>query len=277
MRDDCTLLLSSYDNGEDCWDGFFTCLNDQWKEFDMPIVINTESKKYEFDGLNIKVIHPPKTDIPWGKRLINTLDNIHTDYVLLFLEDYWIDNRVDNDFFEQSLVWLKENDDVASFSYYPCLPGTNIDDKRFERFELRPEKCEYKLNCQASIWRRKDLISFIRPHETPWEWEVWGSIRATRYKKKFYVLKENEKMVFSYGDNLKGCIVHRGKWNKDAVIPLAKKYNLDIDYSIRGFEKWEPDGTVKRMPFIEALLLPHLIKRLWVRFTKPFRFLKSIV
>jgi len=52
--DNCTMLVSSYDGGEDLWDGFFTSVKHQWKNFDMPIVLNTESKTYSYEGFDIK-------------------------------------------------------------------------------------------------------------------------------------------------------------------------------------------------------------------------------
>ena len=240
MNNECTLLLSSYDNGEDLWEGFFTALKFQWPEMDMPIVLNTETKSYSFPGFQIQSFHPClNQDLTWAERMVATLKRIKTEYVLLFLEDYWLDKRVDDDFFRKTLEWMKSNKDVVNFSFYPCLPGENIQDNRFERFELRPQKCEYKFNCQVGLWRTKELVHCFRRHEDPWEWELYGSIRAGRLKGKFYTFKQDAEPVFSYGDNMKGCIVHRGKWVEDAVVPLAKQYGLNIDYSIRGFEDFE--------------------------------------
>ena len=240
MDKKCTLFLSSYDKGEDLWEGFFTALSIQWPEMDMPIVLNTETKNYSFPGYSINAFHPCKNrNLTWAERIVYVLSRVETEYVLFFLEDYWLDERVDDGFFKKVLGWMDNNLDVANFSFYPCLPGSNIQDDRFDRFELRPQKCEYKFNCQVGLWRTRELIHCFRKHEDPWEWEMYGSIRAGRLRKKFYSLKDDSKRVFSYGDNLTGCIVHRGKWVRDAVVPLADKYGLSIDYSKRGFEDFD--------------------------------------
>lgn len=233
--DNCTLLVNSYDGGEDLWDGFFTTVKHEWKDFDMPIVLNTESKSYSFEGLNIQTFqfYKPGQTVPWAKRLIRTLKAIQTDYVLFFLEDFWLEDKVDTEFLEKSLCWMKENPDVAVLSFKPvCDYGPNIRDNRFERFEKRPQVGNYRFNCQAAIWRREKLIKYLRPHESPWEWELWGSRRSSRFKEGFYVLIKGEKEVFHYD---MGWIMYRGKWCKRAVMPIAERYNLSIDFSKRGF------------------------------------------
>lgn len=237
MNKDCTLFLSSYDGGEDLWEGFFKALSIQWPEMDMKIVLNTETKSYSYPGFIIETYQPSLyKKQAWAERLIDTLNHVETEYILLFLEDYWLEKRVDDAFFRKTIEWMKENPDVANFSFYPCAPGMNLPDMRFDRFERRPQQCPYKFNCQVGLWRTKELISFLRPHESPWEWEVLGSIRAGRITQSFYSLRMRAPMVFSYTDPSTGCVVRRGKWVEENVLPLAEKYNLDIDYSKRGFE-----------------------------------------
>lgn len=264
MNKDCTFLLSTYDGGEDLWEGFFKALSVQWPEMDMKIVLNTETKQYSYPGFKIESFQPSlNKEQTWGERLIDTLKHIDTEYVLLFLEDFWLDKRVDDAFFKKTLQWMKDNPDVANFSYYPCLPGLNLPDFRFERFELRRQKCEYKLNCQVGLWRTKELISFIRPHESPWDWEIYGSMRAARYTQKFYSLRWNAPLVFSYGDNLTGCVVRRGKWVKQNVEPLAKMYNLNIDYSKRGFADFDDLFVEYHAPSIwERIFMGDYINRI---------------
>lgn len=251
MNSDCTLFLSSYDGGEDLWEGFFKAMSIQWPEMDMKVALNTETKSYSYPGFEIETLNSLRTDPstqPWGERLIDALKRVKTEYVLLFLDDYWLARRVDDPFFRKTLQWMKDNPDVANFSFYPCMPGLNIPDLRFERFELRPTKCDYKLNCQAGLWRTKELISFIRPHESPWDWEVLGSIRAERYTQKFYSLRWNAPTVFYYGDSLTGCMVRRGRWVEENVLPVVKEYGLEIDFSKRGFEDFSDFLNPKPAP-----------------------------
>ena len=235
MDTDCTLLVSSYDGGEDLWPGFFTALTVQWPQLDLPIVLNTESKSYSFPGLDIKTFSfYPNKPPQWGERLIKTLQHIDTEYILLFLEDFWLTAPVDDAFFRKCLDYMRANPDVATLSFKPTF-GPNIQDGRFERFERRPQKPKlrfhYRLNCQAAIWRRERFIEFIRPFEDPWQWEQYGSIRSTRYPDGFYSLIAGEKEVFPYDS---GAVVFQGRWNRPVAEPLCKYYGLSVDFSARG-------------------------------------------
>lgn len=231
--EDCTLFLSTYDGGADMWEGFFTALCVQWPELKLPVAINTESKNFSWQGLDIQMLHAKNKNMPWGKRLINALKQVDTEYILFFLEDFWLDAPVDNYFFEKCRQWMRDNTDVACLSFQ-WTRGPNIQDGRFERFERKAPDGDYRINCQAALWRRERLIAFIRPHETPWEFEWWGSIRSKRYPDSIYTQKENSKPVFSYNLSV-GGVVHKGRWNRNVVLPLAEKYGLSIDYKRRGF------------------------------------------
>lgn len=263
----CTLLVASYDGGDDLWEGFFTALTTQWPEFDLPVVLDTESKSYSFPSLDIKTfgLYPDRVP-PWGERMRETLKRIESDFVLLMLDDYWLNAPVDDAFFRNCLRIMDENPDVAVLDFHPDS-GPNIRDGRFPRFERRPQRGEYRFNAQAAIWRRKRLIKFIRPQENIWEWETLGSIRSGRYKDGFYSLIEGEKPVFSYVPSppyydVIGVIRH-GKWHKETVEPLRIRYGLSIDYSRRGFYEPLPAPPMeKKLTVLERLRLPNLPLRI---------------
>lgn len=276
----CTLLVNSYDGGEDLWEGFFTALTDRWPELDLPIVLNTESKSYTFPGLEIQTfgLYSPGEKIPWGKRMIDTLKRIDSEFVLFFLEDFWLDAPVDDAYFRECLQKMQENPDVAVLSFQRTH-GPNIRDGRFERFEKRPQKAEYRFNCQAALWRRERLIKFMRPFESPWDWEIFGSVRSARYHDGFYTLIEGMEQVFSY-DLKHGGAIHRGKWNKEVVDPFIERYNLHIDFSKRGFCDWDepkPNFPSGKPTLWERLKRPHRLQRLSARIRNELKCMRSLI
>lgn len=273
MIKDCTLLVNSCDDYEFLWDGFFSCLKDQWKEFDMPIVLNTESKKYSYLDLNILTFSLDKErKLSWSNRLLKTLKLIQTEYILFFLDDFWLNSRVDDLRFNKTLEWIKNDKNIASFSFYPTLPP-NINSDKYDCFELRPRKCDYKFNCQVAVWRKELLMSYLRKHESPWEFELVGSKRAWRYKEEFYSIKEESKPIFSYQ---KGGVIHRGKWFGREINDYIKKYKLKIQVDERGYYDHHKK-TFKKKTFIQRLLEPNLVLRIKKRIIKDIRKIMSLI
>ena len=278
MIENCTLLLNSYDGGEDCWDYFFLSLKRQWPEMNMPIVLNTESKQYKgsvYSNVKSFSFYPPKKKIPWGRRLIETLKHIDTEFVLFFLEDNWLDRPVNNVLFKNTLEYMSKNKDISSMEFLHIEHDgyDNIDDERFVEYELRPNNCPYHLNAQVALWKREELIEVTRNHETPWEWEVYGSERIQKYDKKIYVLRDNISPPFSYQikfedkNEVRDGMIYQGKWDKMMVDYFSKIYDLSkIDFSIRGYYAWNKDTSDKQYTLLDRVLMPNLIGRIWNKF-----------
>ena len=53
MSNEITVLVNSCDEYSEIWDVFFTLFKKYWPQCEYPIVLNTESKSYSFDGLDI--------------------------------------------------------------------------------------------------------------------------------------------------------------------------------------------------------------------------------
>lgn len=231
LDENCTLLVNSCDSYSDCWDGFFKLLKIQWPTFNMDIVLNTETKTYSFEDLRITTFSMYQSKkVAWGRRMIETLKKIKTKYVLFALEDFYLESPVDEDRLVKCYEYMENNPNIAYFSFFPTIDSNNIQSDRYDGFELRPQKGEYRLNCQIALWNREKLISYIRPHESPWEWELYGSKRSSRYKEEFYTISEESPRIFDYQN---GGAIMRGRWYLARVKPLCEKYNFTVDFSAR--------------------------------------------
>jgi hypothetical protein len=81
---------------------FFSLLDKYWPELDLPIVLNTESQKFSCENFNIlcPAVERSKGKINWGKRFIESLEYVKTNYVLLLIDDFFISSPVNKDFLE---------------------------------------------------------------------------------------------------------------------------------------------------------------------------------
>lgn len=252
----CTLLVCSCDAYSDVWTPFFTILKAQWPDNPFPIVLNTESKSFSMPGLDIGTFSFYKVgqDVPWGKRMIRHLHKIKTDYILLLLDDYFLESPVDAALIMQWFDWIGDNKKIAAIydkrAHKKLVsPSFHPSEKYLGYGELPPDQV-YRIKLQASLWRRKDLLRFLRGHETPWETEILGSNR-TRKTNKVFLEPANNNRAFNYNAELGGAI-HRGRWVEDVAVPLAKKYGLEIDFSTRGFYTENAPPAVKETSAFQA-------------------------
>ncbi len=243
FADNCTLLVNTCDAYSDCWDGFFKLLHIQWQDMPLKVVLNTETKNYDSPYFDITV-HNTDKKTAWGKRLISALRSIDTKYVIFALEDFYLESPVDEKKVIECYGYMENDPDIACFCFYPTDDENNIQSNKYPGFEKRPQNGDYRLNCQFAIWNREKLISYIRPHENPWEWELYGSKRSSRYKEEFYSLSSLQNKIFDYN---RGAIIMRGRWWVEKTEPINKKYELNIDYSRRGtFEELQSNPQPRK-------------------------------
>ncbi len=255
---DITLIVSSCDKYEDCWDPFFALLKKYWNPA-YPIVLNTEAKTYSYPGLDIRTLQLYKNgeNPEWSERLMATLRQIDSTYILMMLDDFFLEEPVDAKQIEQCRMWMDADPSIACFNFMPILAGQNLP-CAYPGFEQRPQKGEYRLNCQAALWRRETLLADMRPHESAWLFETLGSRRSCRYRdQKFFAASEdNHIMEYNYAE---GAALHRGRWNRHTA-ELAEREGLQIDFSRRGFNTDISGSAASNRKYILARLTP---KRIW--------------
>jgi hypothetical protein len=247
-----SIFINTCDNFEDCWNPFFKLFSIYWPDYNGKIYLNTEYKDFSYPGLEIvctKVCE--KNNIPrtkratWSQCLKWALEQIDTDIVLYMQEDYFLKDRVKNDFVENFVSLMYENTDMA------CIHLTdqavkNIGKSNYKNLNIVAIKQRYRVSCQAALWTKKELVNIIREKESAWEFEEFGSKRSAMLKHNYYVVdsdwvKLNSFEIIPY--IFTGII--QGRWNEE-VIELFEKNNIRIDYSLRGFVKDKPAKPLKQ-------------------------------
>ena len=234
MNSKYTILINSCDKYEDLWHPFFYFLEKNHNELNKEtIVLNTESKSYTYKNLNI-INYPATKEETWSERLKRNLKQIETEYVLFFLDDFFVEQKIDKAKVEFCLNEMEKDKNIVHFGFVPTL-WENIDDKKYSDFEKRKKNSPFIVNTQIGLWRKNELIKLLRAHETPWEFEVFASIRSRLRKGKYYIAKDGMPQAFIY-DWFNGGAVHKGKWTKRAV-ELLNENNFNIDFSNRNFDE----------------------------------------
>lgn len=242
MNSDLSIVVNSCDTYSDLWVPFFTLFKKYWPDCGYPIVLNTEHKDFKFDGLNIDVINLPNghraKSTKYGERLKNVLRKIHSEYVLILLDDFFIRSKVRSDIIEECKKWMNQDPDIALISFESVSDTLNNKAENHPDFVLRPKYGEYKINLQAGLWRKEHLLKHIRDYESPWDFELLGNLRTFSSSLKYYALDSESNRVINYRVNdgrypYKWSVVG-GKWVVDTVSDLFKNNGLSVDFNDRG-------------------------------------------
>lgn len=230
-----TILVNSCDSYSDLWEPFFTLLKRHWPNInENSIMLNSESKSFSIPEMNI--VQPMLSDddcTTWSKRFKACLNQIKTKYVLIMLDDFWIEKDVDVARLNACVEAMEKDEAIKNFSFVPTL-WQNKNDGVFEYFELR-KKGPYMLNLQAGLWRTEELKKLVVENENPWQFETLGTYRAAKAGGKYYVAKEGCPQVFEYNWKAGGA-VHRGKWT-DGVEEILRDIGVEMDFTIRGWDR----------------------------------------
>jgi hypothetical protein len=141
-------------------------------------------------------------DKSWSASLRAFLERIPSDYVLLMLEDFFLDRPVDNSSIDECLQTLHSLDGVAMrlFPNPPCdyalagVPGVGV------LHRLAP----FRVSLQACLWNRTKLLALLHDDESSWEFETRGTQRARAQADGYYCVR---RAVIHYQH-----VVERGEW-----------------------------------------------------------------
>lgn len=251
--EDCSLLVNSCDAYSDTWELFFKILSKRWKNLDMPVFLNTESKKYELKELDITTLNCSKK-IEWGGRLKSALYQIQSEYVIILLDDYFLTEDVKEDVIKRCLKYMRLDEEIACIHLCESGRPRKLDGKSELEGCVRLNNDEYGiLNCGPSLWRRKDLIYFVKDYLSAWLFEAFGCYIARNNKKKIYELNNAADEVFIY-DRAHGGAIHKGFWVGCTVRPLLEEYNFELDLNKRGvIEDWRKENWNEKIGVTKKL------------------------
>lgn len=235
--EDITILLTTSDKYSDAWQPFMHFWNINCPNLSFPIVINSETKAFQTDNPNVRT-YLGTPNLPWSKRLLNCLKTIKSEYVLLCLEDYFIQSHLDEEIFNAAVDTMEndKNIGVIQFAidiscrydksvivnkYFSPVPAIKTDMKTHNG----------RIYCVLSLYRTKYLKKLLVPTESPWEFEIYGTLRSQYFKEKVYRERDDHKRCFNYLIEPKyGFGISRGKWLPKNV-ELFQKFDIDVDFS----------------------------------------------
>lgn len=245
---DFAILVNTCDKFEDCWEPFFKLFTIYWPDYKGKIYLNTESKNYTYKNLNIislKVCEKEQDalTITWSECLKRALEAIDSDIILYMQEDYFFKDRVKDNLIDKYVYMMIANTKIDCIHLTDQSLKAEKESCEYEGLKLAKLRQRYRVSCQAALWRKDVLLSYIRTYENAWQFEEFGSQRSVYMRHNFYVVdnnwvKLNHFEIIPY--IFTGII--QGRWYEE-VLPLFEKHDICVDFTKRGFVQDAPKKT----------------------------------
>lgn len=241
------ILVNTCDNFDDCWQPYFKLHAKYWPDCAGRLYLNTETKDFSYPGLDVTALKVAAGEdgrrLTWSECLLRALDKIEEDIVLYMQEDYFLKAPVQGDWVKRYVQLMQDDESIH------CIQLTDqavisVGPSQYKGLcKVKPRQ-RYLISCQAALWRKDVLKSYLRAHESAWQFEEFGSKRGARLPHNFYVVdpswvKLNEFEIIPYV--FTGIV--QGRW-KEEVMPLFEAHGIEMDYALRGFLKDAPPRTL---------------------------------
>jgi len=215
----CTIVVSSCDAYSDLWEPYFNLKEKFWPDCDFRTVLISESKKTDIKNVDI---YNTGKDLTWSKMLINTIRYTKSDYILLTMEDFFLQSAVDNSRVVGMLNYIIDND-IDMLRLIP-RPGPNLNLDVNNNIGDISIGTGYRVSGQAAFWKSSVLLDLLDESESLWDFEVNATVRSHKYSKFKSVIDP----VLTY----KHHVIERGKWFPWSAW-IFNRMNIGVDLESR--------------------------------------------
>jgi hypothetical protein len=153
MKDECSVLVLSCDKNEGLLNIFFDFYKRNWSDCPYKIYLGVENAKIQYDG----VVTLNSSVRPWAGRVMDYLKQIDTDYVLIILDDFILEQPADTGRIDKFLSYMQENKNIATVSIADIYDNNN-QKSDYEGLLRRTARANYLLNLQVGIWNKAVLL-----------------------------------------------------------------------------------------------------------------------
>lgn len=262
-----TILVNSTDSFEDTWDPFFHLFEEYWPRDEGRVLLNTETKAYQHPNVDVQPTRVGVMDqgrsLSWGECTLRALELIETDLVLYLQDDYFLEDEVKIDLVDRwaGLMIERDYDNIRLVECGNAGPWAQTEHPLLWEVD---QNAEYRISLQAGLWKVDTLRKHIRRHETPWEFEIHGSMRARRADDQILCVNRDRfhiggEQVIPYTPT--GIV--KGKWKLEIVDDLFRDHGIEVDYSKRGI--FTEEDRPKSRGLVEKLSDPGTLRKAYRR------------
>lgn len=201
--DNCSVLVASCEKYSDLWTPFFKLFLKYWSDCPFFVYLISNEKQFLYQKVQNIQVGPDKS---WSDSMQVALRSLKSEYIIMFLDDFFLRKPVKTELILTLLKILMEID--GKMLRLVPRPGPDIRIKDFHEIGLIERGAPWRISTQIAIWRRDFLMEILRGGESIWEFEVRGSERSNKYADGLFCVW---KPAIDYGHH----VVERGKWFRD--------------------------------------------------------------
>lgn len=216
MDQELSIIIPAHDSYKDVVLLWCEALNKVWKECPFKIIwANCEEKLFE---QNVEVINVG-SEVSFAKRLKHGIQYANTKYVLVWVEDYILTNKIDPNELYDLISIMEREECVHTRLFKGSKRGSQLLDERCKLYTCNRNK-PYAISINYGLFDASYLLSILQDEWSGWDIERYFLDLSAKY--------ENPKCLYSDKDI--GKVVHLVQ--KGKIIPEAEKklelLNLDL-------------------------------------------------
>ena len=170
-----------------------------WADCPFRSMLICETEKMSLENVSI---FNTGINFSWSKMLEMAIKECKTNYILLSMEDFFLQSKVDTESVLSTFNYVKKND-INMLRLIP-RPGPDDTNPIYNNIGAISPEAPYRVSGQAAFWKSSTLLELLDDKESLWEFEINATKRSSKHK-KFYCVYEP---VLTYRHH----VVERGKW-----------------------------------------------------------------
>lgn len=215
----CSVLVVSCDRYRDLWPPFFHLFWKYWPACPFPVYLGANSATWH--DPRVCTIHAGP-DESWSKSLRFFLGQIPSRYVLVLLEDFFLDGPVSSTAVASSLEALEVLDGTV-LRLIPN-PPPDLAVESYPAIGQIHRLAPFRVSAQPGIWNRSALMAVLRDEESAWDFEHQGTMRSRTDSRGYFCMRAASLPCRH--------VVEQGKWFR-AAARYYRKLNIGCDFAAR--------------------------------------------
>lgn len=161
---DTAFVVVSCDKYSDMWEPLFKCLFKYWPDCPYEKYLITNHMNLANPEINVIMIGD---DEEYSDNIRKALKKIEHEWVILWLDDVFIAEKVNTKRFQNILEYVKFQKS-ASFKFDPRMPMAYVADS-FQEVGRLPKGIKYRAGIGSTFYNRKVLLKLLVPGYSAWE------------------------------------------------------------------------------------------------------------